>query len=231
MCKVPEFDLTAVWEDPCRSYTLQDVICPNCNYCRDLDLCRDPSLITNRSDEWPCPQCQSTYDKSAIELTLVQLVEEMSAAYQCQDLRCPETQQVQVATMTDYCPESSKRYKCDISPEAIGGQLSTFLNIARYHEFEWLEEVVSHLLQIEYDGVRNVEEGDGNGQGLGEVEEEMVEEVEEEMVEEEEEEMEMGEEEMEMGEEEETDAYVSKRTRNVGSRAAEESERMELEWA
>ena len=114
MCKIPEFDLTAVWEgkalpllsllsllplllprvtlqctnvpmysssstslppqDPCRSYTMQDVICANCNYCRDLDLCRDPLLITNNSDEWPCPQCGSTYDKNAIELTLVQKV-------------------------------------------------------------------------------------------------------------------------------------------------------------
>ena len=91
---------------------------------------------------------------------------------------------------------------------------------------------MSHLLQIEYDGVGNVEEGDGNGQGVGEVEEEMVEEVEEEMVEEEEEEMvEEEEEEMEMSEEEETDVYINKRTRNVGGRAVEESERMELEWA
>ena len=165
MCKIPEFDLSAVWEDPCRSYTLQDVICPNCNYCRDLDLCRDPSLITNSSDEWPCPQCGSTYDKNSIELTLVQTIEEMSSMYQCQDLRCPETFQVQLGIMTDYCPESSKRYKCDISPEAVRKQLSTFLNIAKFHQFDWLEEVVSNLLQTEFDGygVREDDEGMESG--------------------------------------------------------------------
>jgi len=157
ICKIPEFDLSAIWEDPCRSYTLQDVICSNCNYCRDLDLCRDPSLINNSSDEWPCPQCASTYDKNSIELTLVQTIEEMSCMYQCQDLRCPETLQVQLGIMTDYCPESSKRYKCDISPQGVRKQLSTFLNIARFHSFTWLEEVVSNLLQVEF--------GDANGEG------------------------------------------------------------------
>ena len=34
------FDL----QEPCMSFVLQDVICPSCNDCRDLDLCRDPQL-------------------------------------------------------------------------------------------------------------------------------------------------------------------------------------------
>ena len=50
--------------------------------------------------------------------------------------------------MTDYCPESSKRYKCDVSPFALRRDLYTFLNIARYHEFMWLEEVAMGLLQM-----------------------------------------------------------------------------------
>lgn len=148
MLAIPEFDVTAAWEDPCRSFTLPDVICSHCNYCRDLDLCRDPLLIHNRSDEWPCPQCHNAYDKDSIEMKLVQIVEGRSAAYQSQDLRCPDTSQVQAAVMTDYCPESSKRYKCDVSPFALRRDLYTFLNIARYHEFMWLEEVAMGLLQM-----------------------------------------------------------------------------------
>ena len=30
------------------SYVLRDVICTNCNNCRDLDLCRDPHLQVSR---------------------------------------------------------------------------------------------------------------------------------------------------------------------------------------
>lgn len=33
-----------VLQEPCMSYVLRDVICPSCNDCRDLDLCRDPHL-------------------------------------------------------------------------------------------------------------------------------------------------------------------------------------------
>ena len=36
--------LFGVVQEPCMSYVLRDVICPSCNDCRDLDLCRDPHL-------------------------------------------------------------------------------------------------------------------------------------------------------------------------------------------
>jgi len=80
--------------------------------------------------------------------------------YQCQDLRCPDTTQVQLSAMTEYCPESSKRYNCDVSPDAIKHQLKTFLNISRYHRFEWLEEVVCNLLQIEFGADEDIIEDD-----------------------------------------------------------------------
>lgn len=38
---VPEFSDLAVWKEPFKSYTLQEVICKVCNHCRDLDLCKD----------------------------------------------------------------------------------------------------------------------------------------------------------------------------------------------
>lgn len=41
---VGEFSEEAQFRDPCRSYVLPEVICRSCNFCRDLDLCRDPSV-------------------------------------------------------------------------------------------------------------------------------------------------------------------------------------------
>ena len=41
---VGEFSEEAQFRDPCRSYVLPEVICHNCNFCRDLDLCKDPSF-------------------------------------------------------------------------------------------------------------------------------------------------------------------------------------------
>ncbi len=41
---VREFASASEFKEPCMSYVLRDVICPSCNDCRDLDLCRDPHL-------------------------------------------------------------------------------------------------------------------------------------------------------------------------------------------
>lgn len=38
---VGEFSDEAQFQDPCNSYILPDVICHHCNFCRDLDLCKD----------------------------------------------------------------------------------------------------------------------------------------------------------------------------------------------
>lgn len=39
---VREFSEEAIFQDPCQSFVLPEVICESCNSCRDIDLCRDP---------------------------------------------------------------------------------------------------------------------------------------------------------------------------------------------
>ena len=45
---VGEFSPEAEWKDVCMSYVLPEVICPTCNHCRDIDLCRDPYETEDR---------------------------------------------------------------------------------------------------------------------------------------------------------------------------------------
>lgn len=45
---VGEFSDEAQFCDPCNSYILPEVICHHCNFCRDLDLCKDPSVAQVR---------------------------------------------------------------------------------------------------------------------------------------------------------------------------------------
>lgn len=42
---VGEFSPEAEWKDTSMSYVLPEVICPTCNHCRDIDLCRDPHEV------------------------------------------------------------------------------------------------------------------------------------------------------------------------------------------
>lgn len=61
--------LLDVVQEPCMSYVLRDVICPSCNDCRDLDLCRDPHLqvclpqnfLSNNLFEHVSAACRRTY--------------------------------------------------------------------------------------------------------------------------------------------------------------------------
>lgn len=46
---VGEFSDEAQFHDPCHSYILPEVICHQCNFCRDLDLCKDPSVAQVRA--------------------------------------------------------------------------------------------------------------------------------------------------------------------------------------
>ncbi len=41
---IGEFSEDAQFRDPCKSYILPEVICHHCNFCRDLDLCKDPAV-------------------------------------------------------------------------------------------------------------------------------------------------------------------------------------------
>jgi DNA polymerase epsilon subunit 1 len=148
LLSIREFSPDAIWKDPCRSYVLKDVICTYCNYCQDLDLARDPSLVNvDPEQSWRCPQCDNQYDKNDIEYLLVELVNQRTTAYQTQDIRCPVSKQCQDLLMTTYNPNTSKPYECDYPETEIRAQFKTFLRIAQFHNFEWLEETAKTLLQ------------------------------------------------------------------------------------
>ena len=146
---VREFDASAIFHDPCRSYVLKDIICSYCNYSQDLDLARDPSLVTeDEENAWRCPSCDNKYDKHAIEYALVELVHQRAVAYQTQDLRCPKSKKVQLVTTSNYCEETSKPWQCDYPENSLREHFSTFHRISVYHSMEYLQETVERLLQV-----------------------------------------------------------------------------------
>ena len=73
---VGEFSDDADWKDPCISFILPEVICKQCNYCRDIDLCKDPNVAeddVHGKPVWICAstECQTPYDTSEIEHQLI----------------------------------------------------------------------------------------------------------------------------------------------------------------
>lgn len=141
---VREFSAEAAFEDPCRSFTLPNVICSYCNDCRDLDLCRDAALLEH---DWRCvvPSCGQPYDRAWIENALLQIVRQRERLYHLQDLVCVKCRQVKSSHLADQC-QCAGAFKNTTSPAVFEKELQVFLNIAKYHGFELLEEVVTWLV-------------------------------------------------------------------------------------
>lgn len=145
LVRVREFAPEAEFRSLSVSYTLPNVICSYCNDCRDLDLCRDRSLI---SQEWRCavPQCGQPYDRDAMENALVQIVRQRERLYHLQDLVCLKCHQIKAAHLADHCACAGS-FSCKEDVSDFHNKMQVFLNIAINQKFQLLEECTSWILQ------------------------------------------------------------------------------------
>ncbi|KAH0625488.1 hypothetical protein JD844_015027, partial [Phrynosoma platyrhinos] len=105
LIEVGEFSEEAQFRDPCRSYILPEMICKNCNFCRDLDLCKDPVFSQDGSvlPNWACSSCQAQYDSDAIEMALMEALQKKLMAFTLQDLVCLKCKGIKDTHMPVYC--------------------------------------------------------------------------------------------------------------------------------
>ncbi|CAM9478652.1 unnamed protein product [Pylaiella littoralis] len=143
---VRQFSAEGLYRDPCVSFVLPDVICSFCNLCRDLDLCRDSRLMDEDEEErWQCVQCNHPYDRSSIELSLVEAVQRRSVRYQLQDMRCSKCGSVATRAMSLTCP-CSGRLVAEESQQDFHKTIQLLRQLALFHSFGWLQETVEHIL-------------------------------------------------------------------------------------
>ncbi|KAK9824549.1 hypothetical protein WJX72_011249 [[Myrmecia] bisecta] len=139
-----EFSDAAAFQEPCLSFVLRDVICTYCNNCRDLDLCRDPDL---QAHKWACEVCANAYNLGAIEAQLIHTVQQRAQRYQLQDLRCMKCKQIASGHLRRQCHICSGHLANTVTRAAFHKGLTVFRNVARYHSFELLMEIVGWLLE------------------------------------------------------------------------------------
>jgi len=150
LLRVQEFAPEATFKNPCKSFTLPDVICAHCNYTRDLDLCRDDDVVAagqegeDSEQAWPCPECHNPYSKWAIESELVTYLQRFALGFAMGDLACTRCRRVKGAA-----ENLSSRCQCsgDYAPIDDGSRFASFIQtfheIGTYHGFEWLRETAA----------------------------------------------------------------------------------------
>jgi len=140
-----EFSAETEFKDPSISFLMPDVICGFCNDCRDVDLLRDPFLLKH---DWECSKCGHTLNKAKIENRLIDLAKKRCVAFQNQDLVCTKCGIIKASNTRTICPHCSGSFLSKESPQQCRKGFVTLLTIAKYHKFEYLEEVVESILKF-----------------------------------------------------------------------------------
>ena len=132
---VREFAAEATFRNPCEPLKLSSVPCRHCDGIRDFDFCRDPELFSGNAEinaKWKCGRCGGEYDRTGIELALIQLAHELEKRAALQDLRCSKCKQLQSDNISRHC-HCSGSYQLTTSKFDTRRRLKTIVNVAIAH--------------------------------------------------------------------------------------------------
>lgn len=152
---IREFSSEATFMNPSAALTVRGVICDECTSSRDIDLCRDASLLpstpTNAETappppKWKCDNCDSTYDKLRIEEQLVSEVQKVVLEWCTQDLKCSKCKRLRSNEFMEHCACAGEwlgtKNRADVKK-----RLNTYNNVAEFYGLRMLEAVVQECLE------------------------------------------------------------------------------------
>jgi len=140
----------AVFQDPCLSFVVAEVICEYCNSCRDLDLCRDPYITPAKgsvaaSIRCSNHECNAEYSMTVLEDQLMTMLSRRSMSYALQDLKCMKCKMVKDKNMSKFCSCAGK-FQNQITRKSFIEKLNVFRNISKHYQLMNLSEMVDFML-------------------------------------------------------------------------------------
>jgi len=142
MIHVKEFSPEALWKDPCASLIIQDIICPSCQDCQDIDLCRDPSL---QEGDVRCQLCGMQRDIEVLEMKLMSILQNTVDAYLLQDVKCKKCGATGAQHVQRQCDICGGHMDTTTTPEDA---LNTVRVIKRVSEIQNMHTVESLCHQV-----------------------------------------------------------------------------------
>ncbi|KAJ1731895.1 DNA polymerase epsilon catalytic subunit [Coemansia biformis] len=145
LVEVGEFAREAQFVNPCARLVLPRVVCDFCNFCRDMDFCRDADLLPAQGAElpadWACLGCGCAYDRTRIEERLVEQLHEQLLAYQMQDLVCVKCRLMKQDNFSLQCTGCAGKYRPTIDPAAVREQVRVYLDVAALNGLAMLHDL------------------------------------------------------------------------------------------
>lgn len=129
---VGEFSEAAIYQDPCCSFLLPDLICSACQHCRHVDFCRDIDVLAalGRGGQLICPVCTHPYDMEAMEEEILACLQDDLVDYQRQDLICSKCKMAKADLMTLICPCTGSYQLEDLSRTSLQNRIQVLTRVA-----------------------------------------------------------------------------------------------------
>jgi DNA polymerase epsilon subunit 1 len=133
---------------------LRGVICEECTAERDIDLCRDASLLppsTTTSSAvalpiWKCEACATPYDLLRIEEQLVSDVQRLLLEWSVQDLKCGKCKRLRSNEFMEHCACAGE-WVATKDRADIRRRLNVYRGVGALFGLRMLEGVVDECLE------------------------------------------------------------------------------------
>ncbi|KAL6707424.1 DNA polymerase epsilon catalytic subunit [Coniothyrium glycines] len=148
---IREFSAEANFANPSAALVVRGVICDECTASRDLDLCRDASLLpppTTSTDtpapqpKWKCDNCEASYDKLRIEEQLVAEVQKLVLEWCTQDVKCGKCKRLRSNEFMEHCACAGEWVGTKSKVE-VKKKMGVYGGVATFYGLRMLEAVVS----------------------------------------------------------------------------------------
>ncbi|ANB11162.1 DNA polymerase epsilon catalytic subunit [Sugiyamaella lignohabitans] len=148
---IKEFTEEASFKNPSASLIIDSVVCENCYFVCNLDLCRQDDLV--RKDtvgntvyySWACENCGKDYNRIVLEERLIQNIQKLVTSYQIQDLKCEKCKKIKSDELSVRC-ECSGNWVETIPSSHVLKSIETYDRVAQFYELKFLQDVTSHLI-------------------------------------------------------------------------------------
>lgn len=134
--EIPEFSKKAEFEDPAKSLILDNIVCSQCAFVLNFDMCK----LDDKS-QFRCDKCSKLFDVDFLQQHMISRLNNDIGSYLVQDLRCEKCFQVKKRSMEAHC-SCSGSWMLEISEELMKSKLKTYKQVADFFEFNLLQEAI-----------------------------------------------------------------------------------------
>jgi DNA polymerase epsilon subunit 1 len=152
--EVREFSAEGRFENPSQKL-LVEWSCPECTVVRELELCRDESLLPRLTEPgnepiikpWNCLHCSAPLPRNSIEEHLIAQVQSLIVAWSAQDLKCGKCSNIRIEAydFMEHCPCSGV-WVSTMNLKDVKERLRVTEGVAKVHRMKMLSLVIEEVL-------------------------------------------------------------------------------------